>query len=311
MNASALPWTAVSAFRFLWKAIRSPLSTTRAAYRRYRQLSNERWWSRNRASVATRTIRLSEGGEKLRIYSDSKLCELISNGHFEIDEQRFLRVYLRSGDVFLDVGSNIGIFTVIAAKILGSGGTVHAFEPSAGTFERLRSNVRLNRLTNVCCNAVALSADETPLTLYQSTDGYDAWNSAAGPLGGASHHQAVCPTTTLDAYVAAKGIQPQLVKIDVEGWESNVLAGGAGLLGGPSGPDLLVEFTEQNCVAAGTSGHSLFLSIERLGYQLFHFDSDLTMRAATDQDDFSYCNLFCTKNSAAAMTRIREGRRPS
>lgn len=302
--ASSSSPTVTSAANRFWKAIRNPFSVARSVIWRFGHWSDERWWNRKRTSPARRTILLAEGGEKLRIYSDSILCRLITKGHFEIVEQRLLRAYLRPGDVFLDIGSNIGLFAVIAARIVGPQGSVHAFEPSAVTFERLQENIRLNRLTNVLCNSVAVSRDETPLTLYQSTDGYDAWNSAAAPLGGTSHRATVCRTITLNTYVEKLAVRPTLIKIDVEGWELNVLAGGAVALGGTESPDLLVEFTEQNCAWAGTDARALFRAIEHLGYQLFHVDEDLAMRPATEQDDFAYCNLFCTKDRTAAESRI-------
>ena len=56
---------------------------------------------------------------------------------------------LRTGDVFLDVGSNLGLFTVFAAKAVGPGGTVVAFEPETVAHNRLTGNIRLNDLRNV------------------------------------------------------------------------------------------------------------------------------------------------------------------
>lgn len=64
---------------------------------------------------------------------------------------------MKQGDTFVDVGANIGIYSLHAAKKIGDSGTVLAFEPTPETFRILRNNVELNRLRNVKCHQFALS----------------------------------------------------------------------------------------------------------------------------------------------------------
>ena len=93
---------------------------------------------------------------------------------------------MRPGDVFVDVGANIGLYTLIAAHIVGASGRVYAFEPGSETYRRLLSNVQLNQMTNVSCHELALSDSTARLDMNMSTDGYDAWNSLAKPIAGSS-----------------------------------------------------------------------------------------------------------------------------
>src|SRR5437764_10848285 len=58
-------------------------------------------------------------GTKLRLHPDSELAKAIAEGGFEVQEQTFIRSYLRDGDTFIDIGANIGFFTVIAAAAVG------------------------------------------------------------------------------------------------------------------------------------------------------------------------------------------------
>src|SRR5262249_50498938 len=94
---------------------------------------------------------------QMRLYGDSELCRLIYCRNFEATERAFANHFLRSGDVFVDVGANIGLFTLIAADRVGPTGKVIAFEPTSTTFDRLLRNVRLNRFSNVQCVKSALS----------------------------------------------------------------------------------------------------------------------------------------------------------
>ena len=95
--------------------------------------------------------------------------------------QAYLRhgITIHDGDCLFDVGANIGLFTLIAAAVVGRKGRVVSFEPTATTFERLVDNVRLNRFSNVSCVNVALSDSSGYVSLNQSIDGFDGWNSLA------------------------------------------------------------------------------------------------------------------------------------
>ena len=120
----------------------------------------------------------------MRLYGDSELSHLIYCRHFEATERAFLNSFLRPGDVFVDVGANIGLFTLIAAAHVLPTGKVIAFEPTELTYMRLGENIRLNNFSDVDCRKIALSDHAGYLSLIRSTDGFDAWNSFARPTMG-------------------------------------------------------------------------------------------------------------------------------
>ena len=99
----------------------------------------------------------SLAGVRMRLYGDSRLCEMLYFDQFEPETRSFLDAFLRPGDVFLDVGANVGLYTIAAARIVGNAGRVHAFEPCSQTFSRLEENVLLNGFGNVSCHRLALS----------------------------------------------------------------------------------------------------------------------------------------------------------
>jgi FkbM family methyltransferase len=206
--------------------------------------------------------------------------------------------------VFFDVGANIGLFTVVASDAVGKAGEVHAFEPCGKTFSRLGENVDLNGVVNVRLNQLALSAEPGRLELNVSVDGHDAWNSCAGTLAGGEGTREVVEVCTLDGYCMSRKLWPNLVKVDVEGWEASVLRGGQSVLQSHRSPDLLVEFTRSNCIAAGTSTNELFKQITSFGYELFHVDSVAEPRPAAADEDFPYCYLLATKDLPAVRRRL-------
>jgi FkbM family methyltransferase len=275
------------------------------------QKLNYSWRERRWASLAGRpltfVIRL-QPGLKMRLYGDSELCHLIYCRFFEVTERAFLNHFLRPGDVFVDVGANIGLFTLIAASCVGPKGKVVAFEPTTVTYARLVENIRLNNLSNVSCVNLALSDRSGHLDLIRSTDGFDAWNSLAEPTMGRTFSNERVEVLEWDSYVRAHNLAGlvTMMKIDVEGWEGKVLAGGKEVFAQPDAPVLQVEFTDEPAKAAGSSCRNLYEFLESLGYRMFLYDS--CQRSLVQEglrERYPYVNLIAAKNPDFVSERVR------
>lgn len=141
----------------------------------------------------------------------------------------FLRGRVRPGFCCIDVGANIGIYVMQMARWSSPGGRVIAFEPNPNSFEVLQRHVRMNHLED-CVTLVPLAAGREAGTaqLFDSEPG-----SGLSRLGGANPAivRPVSPTdvqlTTIDEYCARSGVRPDLLLVDVEGFEFDVLAGAA------------------------------------------------------------------------------------
>jgi FkbM family methyltransferase len=276
----------------------------------WRQL-NHSWRELRWASLAGRprtfVVRL-QPGLKMRLYGDSELCRLIYCRSFEATERAFLNHFLQPGDVFVDVGANIGLFTLIAASCVGPKGRVIAFEPTSVTYARLVDNVGLNAFGNVSCVNLALSDRNGQLDLSRSTDGFDAWNSFAEPTMGNTTSRERVEVIEWDRYASAHNLSGMvtMMKIDVEGWESRVLAGGKQLFARPNAPVLQVEFTDAAATAAGSSCRNLYEFLESLGYRMFLYDScqrSLVQEGLREQ--YPYANLIAAKNLDFVSERLR------
>lgn len=246
-----------------------------------------------------------ETGAILRLYGDDCLCRDMFVYRFEANERDFVISYLATGDIFVDVGANVGLFTLLGADLVGPVGKVYAFEPTAVTYARLCDNVKRNRLSNVECVQLALSDQDETRPLTVSVEGLAAWNSLAQPGVSSQwvHEQVTC--CPWDSFAAQHGLTGKvaLMNIDIEGWEFTMLQGAQATLQRADAPDLLVEFAEVNAKAAGTTCVALYHLLLALGYGLYHIDASQRTLSPASAQEYVYENLLATKRVAEVRRR--------
>ena len=151
---------------------------------------------------------------------------------------------VKSGNVFYDIGANIGVFTILAASRTGKTGRVYAFEPHGANFARLIDNITINNLQQVVFpNNFALSAQEGLFPfLYKSGDVGTSDSQLSVNRGDAhegNNHliSELKFATTIDRLIASDEIaKPHHIKIDVDGNEYLILEGMSHLLSGEDRP---------------------------------------------------------------------------
>jgi FkbM family methyltransferase len=234
---------------------------------------------------------------KLNLYTDSKLCDALMDQNFEIDEQCFLRYYLRKGGIFFDIGSNIGIFSLIGANIVGRKGSVYSFEPTPETYFRLKQNIKLNKAKRIFPFNMALSDKSGLQDFLVSNDGYDAWNSFGKPSAGSVFENIKVRTITFDEFLSQQNIEKiDLIKIDVEGWEINVLNGGKNYFNRLTSAAILIEFGDINLSNAGFTSEELYNRLVSFGYELYTFNcSQQLLTKEFLRPSYPYCNLIALK----------------
>jgi FkbM family methyltransferase len=231
---------------------------------------------------------------KINLYKDSVLSRLIYDG-FEKDETDFLIKILEKGDIFVDIGTNVGLFSLIASKIIGDEGKVLCFEPSPLIFSRLDENLKLNNFKNIDIRNIGLSDKKGELTFYISNNGYDAWNSFAPSQDNKLESSIQVPVSTLDIELQVIDKRKiKLVKIDVEGWEKFVLFGGKDFLL-KNNPYVMVEFTEENTFNAGYPVHEIYNIMQEYGYVWYRlYNGELVKEEKKLY--YPYNNLIAIKN---------------
>jgi FkbM family methyltransferase len=137
--------------------------------------------------------------------------------------QAFLAEWLRPGDVFYDVGANVGFFTLLAARLVEPEGRVYAFEPVPANVSALKENVSLNALSNVQIVEAAVAEETGTALLAVQGSLTSRLASDSEPLAADAIRVAV---VSLDDAVQRRGFRsPRVVKIDAEGSELAVLRG--------------------------------------------------------------------------------------
>lgn len=141
----------------------------------------------------------------------------VTPNHPQLADMKVLRSYLRRGDVFVDVGANVGRHTLCAARCVGPGGSVVSFEPHPRVFGFLTENIGLNRFENVTAHNAALGDSEGEVHISDEAN-HDA-NSIATDGSGIP-----TPVHRLDDVMPPE-LPVRMLKIDAEGYEKFVLDG--------------------------------------------------------------------------------------
>jgi FkbM family methyltransferase len=232
---------------------------------------------------------------RLRAYPDSTSASLaIYTRLHQYDEMMFVLRYVRPGDVVLDVGANIGTFSLLAAS---RGGRVLAFEPNPTAGRRLEENVRLNGMTEVRLRAVAVGARSGRARF---TTGLDLMNHMVQDANGDSVEVAL---TTLDREAEGVG-HVALVKLEAEGYEREILDGASTLLTQSAPPAWLVEVNGQRNRARG--GDAPIREVfARHGYRPYEYRADVNRLLACEgelRDD--RWNLIFLREPAPVRERL-------
>jgi FkbM family methyltransferase len=160
----------------------------------------------------------------------------------EFEEMAFVLHLLRSGDLLVDVGANVGTFSVLASAVRGA--DVVAFEPVPETYRHLVDNVRINGMAErIDARNAGVGAARGHLTF---TADRDCTNRALAYGEAYSGRVTQVEVTTLDETVGHR--EPLALKIDVEGYEDRVIAGGAMTLARPSLLAIVIELNGSGAV---------------------------------------------------------------
>ena len=222
-------------------------------------------------------------------------------GQYEPAETRLIAGSLRPGMTFVDVGANVGYFSLLAASRVGPTGRVLAIEPSPVAFSRLLRTVQANEISQVTVSCVAVGAESGEMELYVHPPFrprfkhrylrtfYPIHSPSLIPQEG--WDRVAVPVRPFDEICAEQGIERvDVMKVDVEGFESEVFLGGRRSLTAGRVKALLCEFNEPGLREAGSSAAELARLLQELGFR----EADVSHSVTAE----TICNRFFIHRSA-------------
>jgi FkbM family methyltransferase len=207
-------------------------------------------------------------GTPYRLYIPKEL-QTVYLGYFDFLDHEPLtsRVFerlLRPGDVVIDVGANIGHYSLLAASVVGPLGRVHAFECSPETLALLSNNVAKNKLQNIAVHPFAASDERGALSLNVTAIGLSWFTPHSNwPVVSGSGTSVEVQTVPVDDIVSAP---VNLVKIDAEGVDLNVLKGMKRILSESPGVSIIVEWAPPLLVEAGKDPMEIIQWLQNAGF---------------------------------------------
>jgi len=180
-------------------------------------------------------------GEVCLWYREILGFSTLMSGGFETEEIRTATNLAKSGTTAIDVGANVGLFTIPLAKAIGAKGTILAFEPLPNNVRRLNGNIRRNNLDNVVVLSAAASTRSGRTVFHLGQD--PAYSSLVSITEDRMDTGATIEVETVtldDVWSSRQRPEVSLIKLDVEGGEFDVLGGSTDLLR-HCRPHLLVE----------------------------------------------------------------------
>ena len=187
--------------------------------------------------------------------------------YYEAHTQRLFQLALRPGDVFVDIGANIGMTVLVACRCVGPRGRVVAFEPNPAVFARLRGHVEINGLgamTDLRNRGLAEVAGALELHVPLHT-GEASFAPLATDQGGNPARAVRVAVGVGDEELAGLPGAPMFIKIDVEGFEPRVLTGLRRTLAARRAA-VVTEAVPAHLERAGSSLGALFALMHEAGY---------------------------------------------
>lgn len=203
-------------------------------------------------------------GYRVKLDRSDYIQRSIYLGTFEPLESAYVKNYLKEGMTFVDVGANVGYYTLLAASLVGRNGHVIAFEPSPYAFSKLTETVCTNNIPQVYAVCAGLSDEDCERQLFIPKRSGNHTPTMVSNAGG----RPLCVTVwKLDDYLDEHAIDHvDFMKIDVEGFEPNVIRGAKKYLEHRKIHAILCEFNQEWLAANNSSMHSLYELLVSFGY---------------------------------------------
>ena len=221
---------------------------------------------------------------------------------WEPETTKLIKNIIHEGNIGIDLGANIGYFTILMANLVGTSGKIISFEPEPHNFEILQKNIQQNHLENVIPEQSAVGDTDGKIKLYLSNTN-SGWHK-------------VFPTQFIDYEVSEKNIDVNIcsldkvffekkidfIKMDVEGYEWNAIKGGKHILEENQDVKLIFEFFPMALRANGVKPDSVLNYLLNIGFHIYVIDENMRLLDFSIDEfcirhaNYSALNLFCERS---------------
>jgi len=242
----------------------------------------------------------------LKFEEGDEVSQSLYKGYFEAKEQVFYRRYLRKGDGFLDAGAHVGLFSVLAGKLVGDSGRVLSFEPDSSSRCLLEENLRMNEINHAEVFPFGLWREEATLLIQREGVGRSSHNFVAEANSDKDGEKvSVYPISEVDAFRSRDDWA--LLKIDCEGAEPKILEDALSLITKGRIKVALVEFNEHNLRREGASTARLLGQIKEAGVEAYRLSRDGSeIHPVVGEEPIWYENLVLTACPEFVKKRLSE-----
>jgi FkbM family methyltransferase len=233
-------------------------------------------------------------GGNIKLYPFGQIANEIFYRTFEKQEIEIFQRLIKPGMLMVDVGANIGLYSLIASKILGSSGRVYSYEPSKESYLRFLENIENNHINNVQAINKGLSdSSNADLVLMQDNDCGDAERYIINHSDGENTLKNDTNEIGMGEKISVESLDESLtkfnerkvdfIKIDTEGYEYFVLKGSMNILSQNPDVIILMECTRLGTARAQTTQDAVFNLLE--GHDLYPFYWDNKNRCWCNDDE--------------------------
>ncbi len=229
-------------------------------------------------------------GIRLRLDIHDYIGHWLYFGFRDISHEKLLSL-VKPGDLVLDIGTNVGTTILQLAKRVGKNGMTFGFEPDPINFEVCQRNLDLNDRSNIFVEQIGLGSQTSKVTLVVDTESNRGGNRVGMAKNGQESNE--ISIQRLEDWVISQAISGiDLIKIDVEGYEMEVLKGAESVLT-RFRPILFIELDDNNLNQQKSSAVELVHFLESMNYSIVQSE---TNKRVTQTDDFSKCHfdIVCT-----------------
>ena len=236
------------------------------------------------------------------------VSKAILEERFENREFNFVQRFLEPGMTVLDIGAHHGLYSLLSARVVGSRGRVFSFEPSPRECKALRRHVRINFLSNIEVQALAIGDENKTADLHVVDPALSGCNSLRSP--GVLSNSVPIPVRVLrlDDWAATQKVNHvDFVKLDVEGGELAVIRGATQLFQAEPRPVVLAEVQDSRTSPWGYRAKEIVVALEDLGYRWFQPAADGSLREILPSRDFFDANLIAVPEERVSKVLSRVG----